>query len=290
MIIDARLRPPFAGIENTMIYDLDYVTQFSTIFHQEPSESVKQRSMDLLLKEMDAAGVTKGFAPVRNGINNEDLAAAIKNNADRFYGFANVTIAPGEKSISQNTLDEIDRLVINGPLTGISIEPGFFPESCCIDNERIFSVYEKCEKNNILVIMTSNVYTPDHYSPNRVCNVIKTFPKMRLILVHACMPWTAAACQLAVGHPNLYISPDCYMLGAPGHRDFIDAANTLIPNQILFGSAYPLVPLKYAVDYYLNCGLREDVIENVMYYNALRALGEENIPRINVPYNNLYGA
>lgn len=289
MIIDARLRPPFAGIENSMIYDAGYTAQFSRMFRQQPSESVKQRSMDLLIREMDAANVTKGFAPVRNGINNDDLAAAIEKYGDRFYGFANVTMLPGEKSISQESLNEIDRLVINGPLSGISMEPGFFSESCCIDNERIFSVYEKCEKNNIPVIMTSNVYTPDHFAPNRILNVIRTFPKMHLILIHACLPWTAAVCQLAAQHPNLYISPDCYMLGAPGHRDFIDAANTLIPNQILFGSAYPLVPLDYAVNYYLNCGLREDIIEYVMYYNALRALGED-VPRFDVPYNNLYGA
>lgn len=288
-IIDSRLRPPFAGIENSMIFDSNYASQFSNIFRQKPSESVKQRSMELLIQEIDDVGISKAFVPVRNGINNEDLAKAIEQYSDRFYGFANVTIAPGEKSIGQMALDEIDRLIINGPLKGISMEPGFFSESCCIDNERIFSVYEKCEKNGIPVIMTSNVYTPDHFAPQRICNVIKTFPKMRIILVHACMPWTAAVCQLAVQHPNLFISPDCYLLGAPGHRDFIDAANTLLPNQILFGSAYPLVPVKYAVDYYLHCGLREDIVENVMYYNALRALGED-VTRFDVPYNSLYGA
>lgn len=289
MIIDSRLRPPFAGIEETMIFDANYASQFSRMFRQTPNESVLQRSMELLIQEMDAAGITKGFVPVRNGINNEALAAAITQYKDRFYGFANVTMAPGERSISQESLNEIDTLVINGPLTGISMEPGFFSESCCIDNERIFSVYEKCEKNDIPVILTSNVYTPEHFSPTRICNVIKAFPKLRLILVHACIPWTAAVCQLAVQHPNLYISPDCYLLGAPGHRDFIDAANTLLPNQILFGSAYPLVPLGFAVDYYLHCGLRDDVIEYVMHYNALRALGED-VPRFDVPYNSLYGA
>ena len=218
------------------------------------------------------------------------MAKAIEKYHDKFYGLMNVEIKAGEKSVSQEVLAEIDELIIHGPLTGVSMEPGMFLEDLCVDDPRLFSVYEKCQAANIPVMFTSNIYSPDHYAPMRLVNLFRNFPKMRVSLVHGCPPHSLAVCQLAYMHENLFISPDCYMLGAPGHRDFIDGANTLIPNQIIFGSAYPAVPIGFAVKYYQNCGLREDIMENVMCNNALRALGLDNKTVIDVPRMNRYGA
>ena len=290
MIIDFRLRPPFAGIENTQLYNAVYSAKFANMFRAKPATSMQQKSMELLFEEMEAAGVVKGVCAVRSGINNQDLAAAIEQYGDKFFGLMNVEVKPGAKSISQDALNEIDDLVINGPLIGVSLEPGMFAEDLCVDDPRLYSVYEKCQAANIPVMFTSNIYSPDHYAPMRLVNLFRNFPKMRVSLVHGCPPHAAAVCQLAYMHENLFVSPDCYMLGAPGHRDFIDGANTIIPNQVIFGSAYPEVPIGFAVNYYQNCGLREDVLENVMYNNAMRALGLDNKTTIDAPRMNRYGA
>jgi len=289
MIIDYRLRPPFAGIEKTQLFIAEYSQKFANMFQAKTAQSVYEKSMELLFQEMDEAGVTKGVCAVRTGINNQDLVEAIEEYGDRFYGVMNVEIKNGEKSISQESLEEIDRLAIHGPLVGVSMEPAM-KDDLCVDDPRLFSVYDKCQAAGLPIMFTSNIYSPDHYAPMRLVNVFRNFPKLRVSLLHGCPPYSAAVCQLAYMHENLFISPDCYMMGAPGHRDFIDGANTLIPNQIIFGSAYPAMPIGFAVNYYKNCGLREDVLENVMYNNAMRALGLDNKTTVDVPRMNRYGA
>lgn len=274
MILDFRLRPPLSGIKNTQLFDYDYASRFAAMFQMTPNESVKERSIDLLLKEMEECGITNGVVPYRSWYGSVDeYIEESKLYSDKFYSLFNIEPAPGAKTIPGDTLFDIDRLVTNGPLTAVGMEPSCFSEPYCIDDERLFGVYEKCETDNISIVFTSNIVSPDHFSPFRVANVLKTFPKLRVILIHAWMGWTSVACQQAYMHPNIFISPDCYLLGAPGHRDFIDGANTLIPGQIIFGSAYPLVPLKKAVDYYLHCGFRPEILDDVMYYNGMRALG-----------------
>ena len=61
------------------------------------------------------------------------------------------------------------------------------------------------------------------------------------------------------------------MLNIPGSRDFIDAANSLLQDQIVFGSAYPCVSYKYVLDY-LRKHLNKNVLDKVLYKNALNAL------------------
>lgn len=64
-----------------------------------------------------------------------------------------------------------------------------------------------------------------------------------------------------------------YML--PGGKDYIEAANYMIPNKFLYGSAYPCVDVEGSVAYYLE-HLRPEVVEDVMYRNAARFLGWKN--------------
>lgn len=291
MILDFRLRPPMCGLKDSILFDYDYASRFANMFHVKPNESVKEKSMSLLLQEMAACNITNGVVPFRSWYGSvEEYINEANKYGNTFYSLLNIEPDLGAKSIPSNSIEEIDRLVTNGPLTAVGMEPSSYAEPYCVDDHRLFSIYEKCENDNISVVLTSNIVTPDHYSPSRVANILKTFPKLRLILIHAWMGWTSQACQQAYMHPNLFISPDCYLLGAPGHRDFIDGANTLIPGQIIFGSAYPLVPLKTAVDYYLNCGFRSEVIDDVMYYNGMRALGllpEKDFGTLRL---NMYGA
>lgn len=63
-----------------------------------------------------------------------------------------------------------------------------------------------------------------------------------------------------------------YMVNAPGQRDYVDAANYFLSEKLMFGSAYPILSIADAVQHYLHCGVREDVLPNIMYNNALAAL------------------
>lgn len=271
MILDFRLRPPFGGIENSRLFDANHAEIFSGMFQMKPEQSVYHKSIEMLLEEMDSAGCTKGFVPYRyRDGEQEEFVRSIVKYKDKFIGALAV-----EYDGHEETLDNIERYIINGPLTAVNMEPGMSPTAVCVDDERLFYIYEKCQKENISITLTSNATRPQHFAPERLSHVFDTFPKLKIILTHGCLPWTAAVCQLMYFHKRLYVSPDCYLLGGAGHRDFIDGANTMIPEQIIFGSAYPAVPIGPAIEYYRHCGFRPEVLENVMYHNGMRALGLE---------------
>lgn len=71
---------------------------------------------------------------------------------------------------------------------------------------------------------------------------------------------------------NLYVSPDMYMINTPGSADYIMAANFILRDKMLFGTAYPFVDFQSGVNYYKNCGIKEENLPLIMYENAAKLL------------------
>jgi hypothetical protein len=63
-----------------------------------------------------------------------------------------------------------------------------------------------------------------------------------------------------------------YLIKMPGASMFVEAANGVLKDRILFGSSYPFIPVKEAVRYYSTVGFHDDVLPRVMGANALRLL------------------
>ncbi len=61
-------------------------------------------------------------------------------------------------------------------------------------------------------------------------------------------------------------------MNVPGNREYLDAANYLIPEKFMFGTAYPCVDMRQAAAYYKQWGLRAEVMQAVMFDNAVRVL------------------
>ena len=108
--------------------------------------------------------------------------------------------------------------------------------------------------------------------PNIIDQVASDFPQLKIVIGHGGWPWVAGICCVACNHLNVYISPDLYGINSPGYQDYITAANFRLQDKIIFGSAYPCVPLKDAVEFYSNCGIKKSVLPKIMYYNAATLL------------------
>jgi predicted TIM-barrel fold metal-dependent hydrolase len=79
---------------------------------------------------------------------------------------------------------------------------------------------------------------------------------------------------VAFRYPNVYLVPDMYIF-LPGGRLYVEAANTFLQEQILFGSSHPFRAMRQSVEDYLHLGFSEDVITKVMSENAQKLLGLE---------------
>ena len=72
--------------------------------------------------------------------------------------------------------------------------------------------------------------------------------------------------------PNIYVVPDMYGLTGAGSQDYVKAANTLMKHQMLFGTAYPILNVVDTARFYETCGIKESVLPDFFYNNAVKLL------------------
>lgn len=274
MIIDFRVRPAFGGFrgENTFYTNLNFQIPFAKRFGFELPPSVLLQSIDLFLAEMDEAGIDKAVIPARRlyNVTNQALTDFIEHfPTGRFYGMASVDPMDG-----QAALDEIEQFVVSGPLSGVTLEPGYCAEPLMADDQRLYPLYEKCQRDNIPIFLSfGGLVAPymAYNNPEIVDRVAVDFPDLKLILAHGGYPYVTQACYVAMNRKNVYLVPDFYATRVPGGKQYLEAA-AWIPEKIIFGSGYPVQPIKGMLDYYRE-NLPADAFERITYKNAADILG-----------------
>jgi len=71
----------------------------------------------------------------------------------------------------------------------------------------------------------------------------------------------------------VFVLPDLYLVRFPGQQDYAQAARHWMQDQFLFGSSYPFVSLRDAIDNMHALGLPDAVLEKAMWTNPARLLG-----------------
>jgi predicted TIM-barrel fold metal-dependent hydrolase len=143
-IIDFRLRPPLKGFLDTIMYSQGPRRDRITGYHgMKPARSAQEQSIDLLLKEMDEAGITRGVAMGRfsgpyGTVSNEDVAAIVKERPGRFIGVASIDPSDRRKAVRQ-----IEHAKKAG-LIGVNLEPGAYPLPLYADDRRLYPIYAYC--------------------------------------------------------------------------------------------------------------------------------------------------
>jgi hypothetical protein len=79
---------------------------------------------------------------------------------------------------------------------------------------------------------------------------------------------------LAFVLPNIWISPDLYMIGRdmPFAQEYVNAANLYLADRTLFGTGYPSRPHRESVSAFREWQFRPGVAEKILYRNALRLM------------------
>lgn len=284
-ILDTRIRPPYKSFKAGFFDStatLDKV-QFAkdlaeNRFGMTIAESLIEGSMELLLQEMDEAGIVKAISPMRDfgGIgNNQDVIDLMEDYPSRFIGVPIVDIYYGKK----RNYEIMEKYIINGPCCALMIEPGFSEQPMYADDHHFYYIYELCQENNIPLMMAFGGFIGPDYSycnPLLIDHIATDFPNLKILLAHGGYPSVTEMCHVASNHQNIWLAPDLYMMNAPGWREYLDAANCMLRKRICYGSAYPLVDAKAAVKHYLNMGFKESVLEDIMYNNAATFLGLNN--------------
>ena len=276
-VIDFRLRPPMKAFLGMVMYaNIERTATMSRGIGFDLPASVRGRSFDLMIEEMNAANVRFGvvpgrISPVLGTIDADDIAAIVAQRPDRLVGFAGIDPVNRRKAITA-----IDAAMTMG-MKGVVIEPGLSSNPMHLDDARMYPIYGHCEDRDIPVLfMAGGNAGPDvtYTAPEHIDRVARDFPQLRMISGHGNWPWTAEVIHICYRRPNIWLSPDMYIFGGmPGAQDYINAANGFLADRFLFGTAYPLLPLKDGIEAFLRFPLKESVIDRVLYKNAAELLG-----------------
>lgn len=270
-IIDVRLRPPYKSFTNSFLYHDYFKTsqiQFRKNMGLSDSEAVKRESMPRLFQEMEETNIAKAVVcpRVTDGGSNAELAALVGEYPDKFIGMVHI-----EPYDIKSALENITKFVINGSCTGIYLEPGFRMEKELMhaSDKRIFPIYELCTEKNIPIILQygGGKNSTKYYTPTDIDDIAENFSKLRIMISHGGWPQCMSFIHQAYSHEFVYLAPDCYFVGYPGSAEYICAANGILQDKIVFGSAFPFYSLDDAVKLY-HANLKEAVAEKVFYDNA----------------------
>ncbi|OGA43723.1 MAG: amidohydrolase [Betaproteobacteria bacterium RIFCSPLOWO2_12_FULL_62_13] len=275
-IIDFRLRPPLKGFLDMIMYaDAERRDRITRQHGMEPAPSAGARSMELLISEMVAAGVTTGvvmgrYSDLYGSVSNQDVADIVTAYPGRFIGIGSV-----DPSNRKNAIKQIDEALALG-LKGINLEPGAYPVPMYADDRRLYPIYAYCEDKGIpVVVMAGGGAGPDlsYTFPVHIDRVAGDFPGLRIAISHGGWPWVQEILHVAFRRPNVYVSPDQYLCNMAGTDDYVKAANGFLSERFLYASSYPFVSVKQYADWFRHLPIKPELMERLMYRNAAEFLG-----------------
>lgn len=196
----------------------------------------------------------------------------------KFIGVAGIDCG----DVLHNALEEVERCAALG-LRVVFIEPGRSP-GCDIDDRRLYPLYEKClEHDLVLFPQTSGPWggkSIDYAHPRHIDQVAEDFPKLRIIAGHACYPHVREMIIVVARHENVFVSPDMY-LTQMGTEDWVKSLNNNyfgLRDQFLFATCFPSIPIAPFMREFWALPLKEELLPQILYRNALRVFKLEDDP------------
>ncbi len=280
--IDMRLRPPLPSWVGKANYAKGIFYPVRIGFDRPPS--AEARSIDLLLSEMDEAGVEFGVVMGRQSIEplgvipNDEIAACVRDYPGRFLGWGGIDLSQPIDAC----LAEIRRCIGTLGFKGICIEPSISLDESfkTADDKRLYPIYEECVRLDVPISITLSAvlqqtvkrpYELGH--PVQIYQVAQDFPKLDFHIAHAAWPYVMEMIGVCFVCPNVWLSPDQYMIKmVPAAQEYVKAANSYFQDRTLFGTSYPSKPLAAMVDAYDEWDWLPGVADKVLSRNARRLM------------------
>ena len=190
---------------------------------------------------------------------------------DIFKGFVGADPHKGVKA-----LQEIEYRIKNENFCGVSVDP--MHAQLEANDDKYYAIYELCDRLQVPVIITGGPSrfvagtVIEHAAPKYLDPIARDFPNLKMIISHGAWPYVNEMICLAFRHRNVYMELSEYET-FPMSNLYVEAANTIIPDKVLFASAHPGVWYSDALDLYQKLPFTDEVRENVLWRNGARLLG-----------------
>jgi predicted TIM-barrel fold metal-dependent hydrolase len=224
------------------------------------------------IEAMDTVGVRLGlvcawWVPRGPLIDNDEVAAFVREYPDRLVGVASVDLARPLAAVR-----ELRRAVRELGFRALRVLPWLW--NLPPDDRRYYPLYAECIELDIpfcLQVGHTGPLAPSE--PGRpipyLDHVALEFPDLRIVGGHIGYPWTAEMISLATKYPNVYIDTSAYKVRRYP-KDLIEYLRTHGRRKVLFGSNYPAWPAKDCLEGFESLGLDDDATQLFLYQNAAR--------------------
>jgi hypothetical protein len=234
------------------------------------------------LAMMDAAGIDKGLlvattgAPVGSNIffekPFEQIAEVCAAHPHRFKGVIGVN-----PSRIMTWVGKLERAVREFGFVGAHLYPHWF--GAPPDDRMYYPFYAKCAELGapiqIQVGHSAQWFLRTVAQPITLDRVAIDFPELKIIGIHIGHPWTEEMISMAWKHPNVFIGTDAHL---PRYWDasLIKFINTRGQDKVMFGTDWPVVDFKRAMEELDKLELRETAKRKLLVENAVRVYGLES--------------
>jgi len=274
-IIDFRFRPN--TIEN--LTSISTSKMYKDLCKAINFDKQKAETIEQIAAWLKQANVVKA---VVNGRDCETTFASVANGNDALLGFC--AAAPGrmigfwgiDPHKGMDAVRDLTRAVTeHEEIQGVSIDPYF--AKIYANDARYYPFYTKCCELNIPIIITTGTasFMPgtvmDHTAPRYIDFIARDFPELKIIMSHGGYPWVNEAIAVVQRNKNVYLEISEYETW-PQANIYIQAANSIIGDKLLFASAHPFVNFHEQIERYSKMGFNKETYQNVMYNNAAKIL------------------
>lgn len=273
-IIDFRFRPNteeiLTGIaSNPAFRGLCQSIDFNKMLPQTVEEIVHELNMHNVVK----AVITGRDCETTYGAksNNDSVIEFCHKFPDKFIGFAGLDPHKGMAAI-----EELKTSVNELGLKGAAIDP--YLARIYVNDAKYYPIYSKCCELNIPLIITTGPgsLVPnaviDHVAPRYIDFVARDFPELKIVVSHGGYPWVNEMIIVAQRNANVFLELSEYEF-FPQSNAYIEAANSILSDKIMYASAHPFVDFKVSLKNYEQLPFKPEVRENVMFKNAAKVLG-----------------
>lgn len=165
---------------------------------------------------------------------------------------------------------EIERCIKMG-LRGVKIHSDF--QQIDIDSPQLIKLYEIIEGRIPIVLHMGDDRPEYRFSePKKLAHVLDMFPNLEVLATHmgGYLAWDEAK-HFIFGRPNVWYDASSFFWAVTPEKavEIIRAAGT---DRVMYGTDYPLMPIKDYYDLFMKCDLTEQEREDILYNNAKRFL------------------
>lgn len=273
-VIDFRFRPntqqTISGIQNSKM--------FKGLCESIDFSKMQPQTVEEVVADLDAHGVVKAVITGRDcettygaKSNNDSVIEFVKKFPQKFFGFVGLDPHKGMKAVY-----ELRAAITDLGMHGAAVDP--YLAQIYANDAKYYPLYAKCCELEVPIVFTTGPATLvpnaiiDHVAPRYIDFVARDFPELKIIISHGGYPWVNEAIIVAQRNRNVYIELSEYEF-SPMSEAYVQAANTIIGDKILYASAHPFVDFRQALQTYRDLAFTPEVRRKIMYDNAAKLLG-----------------